>query len=78
MNRPGEPTKTDPHASRDEERLAGQPERPDVRDRAATSPVDQGLEKSPLSPNELDQTDESQKAADITRAGNAPRQGSGR
>ena len=35
----------------------------------AESPADHRLNESPLSPNELDQTDESEKAADITRAG---------
>ena len=33
------------------------------------NPADRRLDESPLSPNELDQTDESEKAADITRAG---------
>ena len=33
------------------------------------SSVDRRLKESDLSPNELDQTDESQKAGDITRAG---------
>ena len=37
--------------------------------RASVAPVDRRLAESGLSPNELDQTDESQKAADITRAG---------
>ena len=31
--------------------------------------VDERLRRSPATPNELDATDESQKAADITRAG---------
>lgn len=33
------------------------------------NPTDNRLDMSPLSPNALDQTDESQKAADITHAG---------
>ena len=36
---------------------------------AAPGSVDDRLRRSPLSPNELDATDESQKAADVTRAG---------
>ena len=39
------------------------------RGQGPKSPADSRLDNSPLSPNELDQTDESQKAADITRAG---------
>lgn len=50
---------------------AGQPERPDLAPPPGAAPgsVDEQLRRSPLSPNELDGTDESQKAADITRAG---------
>ena len=35
--------------------------------------VDERLRRSPATPNQLDGTDESQKAADITRAGGAGR-----
>lgn len=60
--------KQDPDAALD----AGQPERPDLNPppgSAGTGSVDDRLRSAPLSPNELDGTDESQKAADITRAG---------
>ena len=44
--------------------------RPDVTAPASSpSPADQQLRQSRLSPNELDRTDESQKADDITREG---------
>ena len=39
------------------------------------SPVDRQLDESPLTPNELDQTDEARKAADITRAGSRTTRG---
>ena len=39
------------------------------RAQQAMNPADRRLDESPLTPNELDQTDESEKAADITRAG---------
>lgn len=59
--------KTNPDDARDAERKAGQPERPDVSTEGAS--LDEQLQKSPRSPNELDQSDESQNAADITRGG---------
>lgn len=59
--------KTNPDDARDAERKAGQPERPDVSAEGAS--LDEQLQKSPRSPNELDQSDESQNAADITRGG---------
>ena len=60
-------SKQNPDAALD----AGQPERPDLDPPQGTAPgsVDEKLRRAPLSPNELDGTDESQKAADITRAG---------
>ena len=37
--------------------------------RARLAPVDRRMAESDLTPNELDQTDESQKASDITHSG---------
>ena len=39
------------------------------RSPGSINPTDRRLAESPLSPNELDRTDESKKAADMTRAG---------
>ena len=64
-----EEERNDPDVTRAAERFAGQPERPDLSPESGD--LDERLRKSSSSPNELDQSDESRKAADIKRAGEA-------